>query len=109
MTETPRVVIVPAEATAHMTDYGRRVLTQETAVYPHAGHIGWQNVFRVMWVTSPNAGKVSRADLERAMEVADHAYASSPGPADQLNRIWQDAFAAALGLEIAEEGDKGDE
>lgn len=46
--------------------------------------------------------EVRRADLERAMQAADGAHSRSPGTPDQLDRIWQDAFAAALGLEIAE-------
>lgn len=107
MSEAPRMVIVPAKATFQMTGAGKQMLAQETAVHPFADPIAWQNIYRVMCVTSPNAGKVSRADLERAMEAADHAHASSPGPADQLNRIWQDAFAAALGLKIAEDQKNG--
>ncbi|MGP1257072.1 MAG: hypothetical protein ACTS10_21830 [Kiloniellales bacterium] len=92
MSETPKMVIVPAEMTLHMA---------YRAYGAEPGSRAWAAAI----IASPNAGKVRRADLERAMSAADHAYATSPGPTTELNRIWQDAFAAALGLEIAEEGD----
>ena len=91
MTETPRMVIVPAEMTEEVSLAIQDSVSSEDA---------WQGVI----AASPNAGKVRRADLERAMEAADHAHSRWPGTPDQLDRIWQDTFADALGFQIAEGG-----
>ena len=84
MTDTPRMVIVPADLTDEMS----LALTDAEAEGTSLAAL--------------NSGKISRADLERAMEAADHAHSRQPGTPNQRDRIWQDAFAAALGLEIAE-------
>lgn len=99
MSDTPRMVIVPA----HHEPPAVKAIMNATGCGPKDALWAWSDAV----AASPNAGKISRADLERAMEVADHAYAASPGPTTELNRIWQDAFADALGLQIAEDGENG--
>lgn len=106
MTETPRMVIVPAEATFQMTGAGKQMLAQETAVHPHAGPIAWRNIYRVMYVASPNAGRISRRQIRekvsqiRGMVEFDHLELAYDDAC-----AFCEAFAAALGLEIAEDGE----
>ena len=57
--------------------------------------------------SQPDQTELLRTDLERAMEAADHESSRWPGTPSELDRIWQDAFFAALGLEIAEDGENG--
>ena len=100
MTEAPRMAIVPAEATEEMLRGRSKVFAQ--------GELS------TLIRSSPNAGKLRRADLERARDVAANAQEAGashwadnpfdPRPMSQVMRdAWQDAFAAALGLEIAED------
>lgn len=107
MGETPRMVIVPAEATEDMAS-GIDFLTG-------CGLESGEHIWDDAVMNSPNRGKISRSDLERADRAADEVrkefinklyeqnlpFGAIAGKS--LKRAEQDAFAAALGLEIAEE------
>lgn len=104
--ETPRMVIVPAMPTRKM---GRAL---EEFINPKSA---WYHAVRL----SPGSGKISRADLARAFDAAAEAEREAVRAArremgalltpsrDVLRRVRQDAFCAAFGLEIAEDGENG--
>lgn len=113
MTDTPRMVIVPAEPDCETV----RTLRQWREVGWKLGAPTERDIYSGIVSASPNAGKIRRADLERALEAAHKAKNLAPIlvrekgqkarsiSIGELDRIWQDAFAAALGLQIAEKGD----
>ena len=116
MTDTPRMVIVPAKVTKAMVaawDNSKPINGKYRSAHCAQGEL------TAMTAASPNAGKIRREDLERAMDEAEHAQGCSVGAFGphsrdedsvvytELRLIWQDAFCAALGLEIAEGGENG--
>ena len=108
--ETPRMVIVPAEPTDEMWSVLQEL--QDYEGYSGCGGITADEAAKKLVEASPNAGKIRRADLKRALKAAHAAWMAhydpvSP-PADELERRQEDALAAALGLKIAEEGDSTD-
>ena len=88
-------------------------------IQPVSSEAAVVHVFDELVRGSPHSSKIRRADLERADRAADEVrrkfidklYAENlPFGAiagKKLKRAEQDAFAAALGLEIAEEGENG--
>ena len=111
MSDTPRMVIVPAKVTQEMASaWDRRSPIGDK-------YVESQGDLDELVRGSPNAGKISRADLERADRAADEVrrkfidklyaenlpFGAIAGKA--LKRAEQDAFAAALGLQVAEDGE----
>lgn len=100
MTDTPRMVIVPAEATEEMV----RSRSKSFA----------QGELDTLIAHSPNAGKISRADLENAAarsycECINRYKAWENLPVHTQDN-WRTSIAAAiraLGLEIAEDRENG--
>ena len=103
MADTPRMVIVPVLG---KTGSGHPIVSLGLGQIVNATEL-------------PNHGRVSRADLERAYEAACDATElvmakireSKDGyeslPEGSLSGAFLNAFAAALGLEIAEDGENG--
>ena len=112
MSDTPRMVIVPADPSTDAIVAGASEvfgpgLGQDAA--DQAISVATQ-IYRAMIPGSPNAGKIRRADLERAKNKAAGAVydiGMKTPSRQQAARAWQDAFVAALGLEIAEDGENG--
>ena len=107
MTDTPRMVVVPAEPDCETV----RTLLQWREVGWKLGAPTERDIYSGIVSASPNAGKISRADLERAKTKAAGAVydiGMKTPSRQQAARAWQDAFAGALGLEVAEEGDSTD-
>ena len=102
--ETPRMVIVPAKVTKAMVaawDDSKPINGKYRSAHCAQGELA------AMAAASPNAGKIRRADLKRAFKAAHAAWMArydpvSP-PADELERRQEDALAAALGLQVAED------
>lgn len=109
------MVILPAEPTDEMWSVLQEL--QDYEGYSGCGGITADEAAGKLVEASPNAGKVSRADLRRALADARtsglRAIADLPESAAvdaQIRahaRAEEDAFAAALGLEIAEDGENG--
>lgn len=110
MTDTPRMVILPADPSTDAIVAGASEvfgpgLGQDAA--DQAISVATE-IYRAMIPASPHSGKIRRADLKRAFKSAHAAWMArydpvSP-PADELERRQEDALAVALGLEIAEDG-----
>lgn len=111
MTETPRMVIVPAEPDCETV----RTLRQWRDVGWKLGAPTERDIYSGIVAASPNAGKISRADLENAAarsycECINRYKAWENLPVHTQDN-WRTSIAAAiraLGLEIAEEGDSTD-
>ena len=111
--DTPRMVIVPAKVTKAMVaawDDSKPINGKYRSAHCAQGELA------AMAAASPNAGKISRADLENAAarsycECINRYKAWENLPVHTQDN-WRTSIAAAiraLGLEIAEEGDKGDD
>lgn len=99
----PKMVIVPAEATEEM----------RYAALRQVPNPGPREIYAAMTAASPLAGKVSRGVLREAASAANRAfvqryYAEEWRPdidetGNLASRAAEDALAAALGLEVAED------
>lgn len=109
MTETPRMVILPAEPDCETV----RTLRQWRDAGWKLGAPTERDMYSGVVSASPNAGKISRATLREAYR-AGHlaglvALSNLPrtATADEqqaaYERAEEDAFAAALGFQVAED------
>lgn len=99
---TPTRRLVPVEATEEMTQ-----AAIDAKIFLNMTHAGWAQAYRAMLSASPNAGKVTEAEMEKAYEAAKMACAKCTqnfcGDCDCDGFTCKEGLRAALasiGLEV---------